>query len=413
VAKKDKHLNITNFSIKKLFGFMNVDIPIVDNRIILIGVNGTGKTTILTMLFYLLKGKWEELSRFSFNEISLEIDSKSFTYKFSDIEKYLFKSEKDIKTLKDNFFNENPQELYELIFGTDDPFKVHDIQKYQIDNSIDLREAILTIRRTYKKPIIETPRDDLPHLFKRHTIQFYPTFRRIEKDLNDIIDFSYNNQKITPYFHAKDLGIIHFGMHDAKKLIDKKLVDLAKAKSLVAEIDKLEPIATKILQKINWDLKETDNNINKTTTIKIVEDKEQDYDFYKIASDLENTTQGFAKTCNAYLSDSGKSIDYDSDNYLFKILSEESQEIELDDLSFGEKQIVSFFAELYLSNKNDYIIIIDEPELSLSVRWQKRFLTDILATGKCHFLMAVTHSPFVYTDLEEYRAEITRLCTME
>ena len=69
---KDKAIEITKFSIKKLFGFMNVDIPIVDNKIILIGVNGTGKTTILTMLFYLMRGKWEELSRFYFEEISLK-----------------------------------------------------------------------------------------------------------------------------------------------------------------------------------------------------------------------------------------------------------------------------------------------------------------------------------------------------
>ncbi len=386
---------------------MNVDIPIVDNRIILIGVNGTGKTTILTMLFYLMRGKWEELSRFYFDEISLEIDDKPFAYKFSDIEKYLFKSEKDIKTLKDNFFKENPQELYELIFGTDDPFKVHDIQKYQIDNSIDLREAILTNRRMYKKPIIETPRDDLPHLFKKHTIQFYPTFRRIEKDLNDIIDFSYNNQKITPDFHAKDLGIIHFGMHDAKKLIDSSL----------EQSKQLKKVSNHILEKLSLDEKsklkvgKPSNNLN----TKVYENNFQNTNSkvqIKIQSPQEQLIN-FAKTCNAYLSDSGKSIDYDSDNYLFKILSEERQEIELDELSFGEKQIVSFFAELYLSNKDDYIIIIDEPELSLSVRWQKRFLSDIIASGKCSFLMAVTHSPFIYKDLEMYRSEITRLCTME
>ena len=384
---------------------MNVDIPIVNNRIILIGVNGTGKTTILTMLFYLMRGKWEELSRFYFEEISLEIDDSPFKYTFSDIENYLFESEPDIKILKERFFSDNPQELYELIFGTPNDTKLNDIRNKHND-AIDIREAILSVRKSYKKPLILSGRDDLPHTLKRHSIQFYPTFRRIEKDLNDIMDFTYNNQKITPDFHAKDLGIIHFGMHDAKKLIDDLLEQSKRFKKVSTTIQ--EKLSLNEISKLK--IGQPSNNLN----TKVYENNFQNTNAkvqFKIQLPQEQLIN-FAKTCNAYLSDSGKSIHYDHDNYLLKILNEHTQEITLEDLSFGEKQIVSFFAELYLSKKDNFIIIIDEPELSLSVRWQKRFLTDILATEKCSFLMAVTHSPFIYTDLEEYRSEITRLCTV-
>jgi hypothetical protein len=41
--------------------------------------------------------------------------------------------------------------------------------------------------------------------------------------------------------------------------------------------------------------------------------------------------------------------------------------------------------------------------LSLSVPWQQRFLPDILATGRCTGVVAVTHSPFIWdNDLEAY-----------
>jgi predicted ATPase len=66
------------------------------------------------------------------------------------------------------------------------------------------------------------------------------------------------------------------------------------------------------------------------------------------------------------------------------------------DLSSGEKQIISLFSHIYLSGAPGYIVIIDEPELSLSVPWQKRFLPDILDTSRCNGLIAVTHSPFIY-----------------
>ena len=49
-------------------------------------------------------------------------------------------------------------------------------------------------------------------------------------------------------------------------------------------------------------------------------------------------------------------------------------------MSSGEKQIVSLFARLYLTGKDDYVILFDEPELSLSIKWQEKLLKDILDT---------------------------------
>jgi predicted ATPase len=72
-------------------------------------------------------------------------------------------------------------------------------------------------------------------------------------------------------------------------------------------------------------------------------------------------------------------------------------------LSSGEKQIVSLFSHLYLSGQNKYFVLIDEPELSLSVPWQKRFLVDVCSGSFCAGLIAVTHSPFIYdNELKKY-----------
>ena len=75
-------------------------------------------------------------------------------------------------------------------------------------------------------------------------------------------------------------------------------------------------------------------------------------------------------------------------------------------LSSGEKQIISTFAKLLLNETHkNTLIIIDEPELSLSVEWQMMFLTDILQTGQCEKLLAVTHSPFIYQNELKYHAK--------
>ena len=74
----------------------------------------------------------------------------------------------------------------------------------------------------------------------------------------------------------------------------------------------------------------------------------------------------------------------------------EKEEIQLTQLSSGEKQIVSLFSNLYLESDKSSIVIIDEPELSLSLEWQKMLLPDIMRTGNCDLLLTVTHSPFIF-----------------
>lgn len=68
----------------------------------------------------------------------------------------------------------------------------------------------------------------------------------------------------------------------------------------------------------------------------------------------------------------------------------------MEELSSGEKQIVSLFSHLLLDQDVLNYIVIDEPELSLSVDWQQRFLEDISEVPTCAFIGAVTHSPFIF-----------------
>lgn len=76
--------------------------------------------------------------------------------------------------------------------------------------------------------------------------------------------------------------------------------------------------------------------------------------------------------------------------------------IPLDSLSSGEKQMISLFAKLFLYTK-DKLILIDEPELSLSINWQKQILVDLLKSPRCKQVIAITHSPFVFDNaLEPY-----------
>lgn len=91
-------------------------------------------------------------------------------------------------------------------------------------------------------------------------------------------------------------------------------------------------------------------------------------------------------------------------------LEDKKRIIRLTQLSSGEKQIISLFSKLYLESDDKSIVIIDEPELSLSLRWQQMLLPDIMRTANCDLLITVTHSPFIFENEFDYDAMEMRSC---
>lgn len=92
----------------------------------------------------------------------------------------------------------------------------------------------------------------------------------------------------------------------------------------------------------------------------------------------------------------------------------EKKDMRISQLSSGEKQIVALFCYLYLDESTDKLIIIDEPELSLSVDWQERILEDIVQIPTCKSLIVATQSPFVYDNsLRKYARGIEEFLILE
>ena len=82
-------------------------------------------------------------------------------------------------------------------------------------------------------------------------------------------------------------------------------------------------------------------------------------------------------------------------------------------LSSGEKQIVSLFSKLYLESTEKSIVIIDEPELSLSISWQQMLLPDVYRSQNCNCLLTVTHSPFIFDNEFDMDAKEIFACMSE
>lgn len=445
---------IKKFKIIGLFGFRNVDIDFQENIKILIGENGFGKTTVLNSLYYLLNNKYEKLSKIEFEEITISFTSgKQFIFSKFDLEKYL-------KELESN----NRKKLPLSFIGILQQYDLSFLEKYdefndeaytQIHHFIRknrIRRSDLSIRIMsqyifkYAKNRITFNIFEEFEIFKSKLdfkLIYLPTYRRVEEDLNNLGNFKekftdYRNdiryiREIEEEKEITDDTLIHFGMEDVRekvieiereiekstisgfsKLTGEMLSQFLRGFPTIANqlIDDLDVQAGKIiLDRVGNSLSKSDKeNINRLLESKesLKEKTELVYFINKLIGiynehkHLDDKLKIFKDICNKYLVD--KEFRYDESSIDLDIYRMNTNErVELNKLSSGEKQIISILTKIYLEKSDNLMILFDEPELSLSLPWQKLLLPDIVNSKKCTFLLAVTHSPFIFdNELEKY-----------
>lgn len=443
---------ITRFEITKLHGYKNVDLRLEDNTLILVGENGAGKTTILHLFYYLLSGQWGSIARYQFEEVAMTIGNKRHPLKYSDFAK-------PIRKIDNQFLRRLPPNLRHHImtlleqkegrlftpeiericaeYGVPFHHLLHEMDLFDPDTGKDaesLRKALEGIRRSLKSQLL-----------------YLPTYRRIEQELNLIFkgmdDRELRGRREMLTARRGDdtfVELIEFGMKDVENDIKRTLTDLTtfareslnnltfgylgdivERQYAAIDLSNITGVSDQtidnILNRIQEHILSSDNKQHLREIIKQVKSQARDEQgehtqvichyfsklmaFQKEMESREDQITKFCLVCNEYMVD--KEFKYDTTNFKFSILPKGSPvkagDIELHHLSSGEKQIVSLFSHLYLSGGKSYFVLIDEPELSLSVPWQRRFLLDIRNGKFCSGLVAVTHSPFIYdNELKRY-----------
>ncbi len=94
-----------------------------------------------------------------------------------------------------------------------------------------------------------------------------------------------------------------------------------------------------------------------------------------------------------------KSIQVDrEEGFYFK--TSKGTKLELSQLSSGEQHEVVLLFELIFNAQQNVVVLIDEPEISLHVTWQKEFLNDLLKIIEIQQFQVIvaTHSPSIIHD---------------
>ncbi|MCP4284483.1 MAG: AAA family ATPase [Gammaproteobacteria bacterium] len=441
---------ISRFEISGLHGFKNLDLRFKDNTLILVGENGAGKTTVLHLLYYLLSGQWSAMAKYQFDSLTLTIGKTKHILRYSDFEESFHRIDKRLLnrlpipvrrraiTLLEQSEGRLPVPELEILCDR------YDIPLHYLLDQIDLFDLP---RKGKPSALIKTMEEIQGSLGAQ--LLYLPTYRRIEQELNLIFkglderELMKRRRMLASRRNADIyVELVEFGMKDVESAIRETREELDKFAranlnnltfSYLGDIveQKYQSVDLKPIRKA--DPKSIDNILNriqepvlslenkqhlrqiiqtiKDDATKNVHSQVICHYFTKLMAfhqDLEKKEAkivNFCEACNDYMVD--KEFQYDTSNFNFRIVPKSpngpDREIELQYLSSGEKQIVSLFSHLYLSGGKKYFVLIDEPELSLSVDWQRKFVSDIRRADFCSGLVAVTHSPFIYdNELRKY-----------
>lgn len=447
---------IQEFEIRGLFGYKNICITFRHPILIVIGENGFGKTSILNALNFILTHtviSYQRLLEIKFDEIRVKIDGQDFSLEKSLIERYVrykennakdgshtlidfIRSKCDEKVLSsavELIENGEKKEFYGLV-GNDRILRTFpaNMVYQELFTWNEQNKAFANIR------MMET-------LIENHgyEVVYYPTYRRVEVDYEHLFpnDDRRKNLRTHEVVGERRELSIRFGMDDVETRIEN-ITDIIRKSSLEGFTNVSGEVIHQLLenreepkrdlectpQELKIVLNRTGNRLkeaDKETIINQFENKDESLmnndflifylrqllDIYRKQEIYDSAINKFCEVCNRYLRE--KEFVYDPSNVnlgIYRTVDSNSQashdnakKVELNQLSSGEKQIVSIFSQIYLEINKKYVILFDEPELSLSIYWQEQLLPDILKSGNCEFLVAVTHSPFIFgEDMQRY-----------
>lgn len=427
---------IESFKITKLWGYRDIDLAFNNDVNILIGVNGSGKTTVLNLLNSIL---------------SLDISGiLNVNFEYAEIHLRNFKDSSVLRTVKVDAANR----LLRLRL---------DEKEINIDTESITGRRFTEHRRQLGKG--NTLPERLPERFVRRTIvseKFYdeltslvpiawlPINRRLpltgdeeewytrteplesvdlrlrellevlsryHSGLNTLLSERYKrfeNQVLSMILYSKEhdkFDSISFSLPtEAEKEQLRSAFEAAKlsSKEMRSRIDNHFAAAEEVVKRAQKG-KNVQLDLEDIFILPLIGRTQA---MVKYAGELEEDRERifaslrlYENTVNSFLEDKSAEVDGSG---LLKIRLSSSLELDWHLLSSGEKQILILLTEALLRVDKSVVYIADEPELSLHVTWQEKLLESLVTLGGQKQIIVATHSPDIVGDFRDKVIDLGR-----
>lgn len=410
----------------KLFGRFNYEIELKEGITIITGPNGYGKSTILRCIeaiqngiegiIYLINLDFEKIEIFLVendiitikkDDIKLYIDRTSVNIEdfYRKIIRLVYRFGPYLRHIDDELFMDRRSgrtyEIKELLSDKK-------ILNYISDSSIPMDELFSATFINKLKSI----RDRVGNIFlikeQRLLLSEKENSRLEDKIINFIEELPEKFKKQIGKTSEEYSKIAYqydstypYRLFNEKNGIDRNEYE-----------EKMKEIKEKFNKLKEYDISEGINNRKLkfkqefSTALKVYVD-----DFnnkYKVYEELINKLDLYISIINSRLTFKKIKISRDTG---IEVINDKQKKLKLSDLSSGEQQEIVLFYKLIFEAPNESLLLIDEPEISLHIVWQKIFMNDlqkVVDLKKLNVIVA-THSPQIINNYWDNQIDLGEL----
>lgn len=435
-------MKLISFSAKKVFEYLDISLKFNEDLSIIVGGNGSGKTTGIRLMQSILTPSIQELVSIPFAEISLTfswenkirevaVKKKSelifectgfspFIIEKNKLDEFEYLIKNDRLDIRDwqyridldsnellHFMGSLPSPIFiGLDRRNEDPFFRNVNENYTFRHKKMMNEKYKDIddRDSYK--------GNLGISLHETEILVQNLYRRL-RSIGDNLSIRLQKELIKSSLDFRDFDITEltsFNKDIPRKILERKDEIKEALKNVTSNDKEIEKKLNNLLEKLEKIFKEDSKDgiplemLVNITKINILENIASIIDDHNSKlKDQFRFINKYLDIVNFFFKNSSKSIQVNEVGQL-TVKKPNSKTTGIDALSSGERHIVVIFANAMfnkMKKTSNNILIIDEPELSLHIRWQEKFIEQLLdATENKSQIILATHSPDIVGDYE-------------
>lgn len=417
---------------------VELDFPRSRKTTILIGKNGTGKTTVINLIRAVAEVDLVQLITTPFDKITLKLvdlesnktktlavwieeDSKSsydfICYKISS-KTYKLRASADPMVMRrriahqrnrsaESNFDELKQELGNLL-------NIYSVSVYRdgpLTAENDDAYGHPTRRRTNKSNI-DLRLDYLVHELTRYLLEISDDVSNVTEALQkEVLKFILYDKQTDDRIYASVIGDSNVDPKEESVRLKEVYRELGVLVGVSERIDLHAKRISRAIKNLKGD--DNDNVLEDIAVLTLHYRTKLLTDRSLRAKEKKETIRRpineFTKIVNGFLSP--KFMKLDSEHGF--VVATQSGSIDRKDLSSGEKQLLILLIESLLQRGESCLFIADEPELSLHIEWQEQLIQSISSINPNAQMVIATHSPEIAAfhhdsviDMEEITNEI-------